>query len=87
MVCRKGIIALLTLVAFFFAGSVMAQTSATEEVKKVVDEVVSIVSDQDMKKPENKEKRQKGLKDATSDIFDFAYIIYCVRHSNLRTQF
>jgi phospholipid transport system substrate-binding protein len=63
---------LLTLISFCFAGSAMAQTSATEEVKKVVDEVVSIVSNQDMKKPENKEKRQKSLKDATSAIFDFA---------------
>jgi phospholipid transport system substrate-binding protein len=72
MVCRKGIIMLLTFVSFCFASSSMAQTSATEEVKKVVDEVVSIVSDQDMKKPENKEKRQKGLKDAISAIFDFA---------------
>src|SRR5512137_1780991 len=72
MVCRKGIIMLLTLVSFCFADSTMAQTSATEEVKKVVDEVVSIVSNPDMKKPENKEKRQKGLKDAISAIFDFA---------------
>jgi phospholipid transport system substrate-binding protein len=72
MVCRKGIIILLALVCFCFADSAMAQASATEEVKKVVDEVVSIVSAQDMKKPENKEKRQKGLKDAISAIFDFA---------------
>jgi phospholipid transport system substrate-binding protein len=50
----------------------MAKTSATEEVEKVVDEVVSIVSNPDMKQPENKEKRQKGLKDAISAIFDFA---------------
>jgi phospholipid transport system substrate-binding protein len=72
MVCRKGIIMLLTLVSFCFTASSMAQTSATEEVKKVVDEVVSIVSNPDMKKPENKEKRQKGLRDAISAIFDFA---------------
>jgi phospholipid transport system substrate-binding protein len=72
MVCRKGIIMLLTIVSFSFAVSSMAQTSATEEVKKVVDEVVSIVSNPDMKKPENKEKRQKGLRDAISAIFDFA---------------
>lgn len=72
MVCRKGIIMLLTFVSFCFAASSMAKTSATEEVKKVVDEVVSIVSNPDMKKPDNKEKRQKGLKDAISAIFDFA---------------
>jgi phospholipid transport system substrate-binding protein len=71
MVCRQGIIILLALVNFCFADSAMSQPSATEEVKKVVDEVVSIVSDQDMKKPENKVKRQKGLKDAISTIFDF----------------
>ena len=72
MVYRKEIIILLMLVSFCFSGSASAQTSATEEVKKVVDEVVSIVSSQEMRKPENKEKRKKGLKDAIGAIFDFA---------------
>jgi phospholipid transport system substrate-binding protein len=60
------------LVSFSFADKAMAQNSATDEVKKVVDEVVSIVSNKEMKKPENKEKRQKELKDAIATIFDFS---------------
>jgi phospholipid transport system substrate-binding protein len=60
------------LVSFSFADKATAQNSATDEVKKVVDEVVSIVSNQEMKKPENKEKRQKELKDAIGTIFDFS---------------
>jgi phospholipid transport system substrate-binding protein len=72
MLCRQRIIILLVLVLFSFADSAMSLPSATEEVKKVVDEVVSIVSNPEMKKPENKEKRQKDLKYAISAIFDFA---------------
>ena len=60
------------LASFSFADKATAQNSATDEVKKVVDEVVSIVSNQEMKKPENKEKRQKELKDAIGTIFDFS---------------
>jgi phospholipid transport system substrate-binding protein len=62
---------MIVLFALCFDDLAMAQTSPTGEVKNVVDEVVSIVSSQDMKKPENKEKRQKGLKEAIGAIFDF----------------
>ena len=71
MVFRKIIYSMIVLFALCFDDLAMAQTSPTGEVKKVVDEVVSIVSSQDMKKPENKEKRQKGLKEAIGAIFDF----------------
>jgi len=71
MVFRNAIYLMLMLFAFCSGELARAQTSPTDEVKKVVDEVVSIVSSQDMKKPENKEKRQKGLKDAIGAIFDF----------------
>jgi len=72
MVYCRIIFFLFMLVSFSFADKATAQNSATDEVKKVVDEVVSIVSNQEMKKPENKEKRQKELKDAIGTIFDFS---------------
>jgi phospholipid transport system substrate-binding protein len=71
MIFRKLIYILLVLFAVCFAELAMAQNSPTDEVKKVVDEVVSIVSSQDMKKPENKEKRKKGLKVVVGAIFDY----------------
>jgi len=72
MVYCRIIFFLFMLASFSFADKATAQNSATDEVKKVVDEVVSIVSNQEMKKPENKEKRQKELKDAIGTIFDFS---------------
>jgi len=72
MVFRNIIYFMIVLFALCFNELAMAQTSPTGEVKKAVDEVVSIVSSQEMKKPENKEKRQKGLKEAIGAIFDFS---------------
>lgn len=54
-----------------FAGSTAKQASVTEEVRKVVDEVVSIVSDKELQNPGNEQKRQKALKKAISAIFDY----------------
>src|ERR1700686_842524 len=45
--------------------------SVTEEVKKTVDEVITIVSDKEMKKPANEQKRRSALKKAISAIFDY----------------
>lgn len=42
----------------------------TEEVKKVVDEVVRIVSDKDFKK--NDQKRRQALKKTISTVFDYS---------------
>jgi phospholipid transport system substrate-binding protein len=72
MVYRNVISIMLVVVSFCFTDFAKAQNSATDEVKKVVDKVVSIVSSQEMKKPENKEMRQKDLKDAIGTIFDFS---------------
>lgn len=55
-----------------FAGSTAAQTSVTDEVKKVVDEVISIISDKELQKSENEQKRQNALKNAIGAIFDYA---------------
>ncbi len=60
------------LSSVIFAASAAQQTSVTEEVKKVVDKVVAIVSDKELQKPENEQKRQKALKKAVSSIFDYA---------------
>jgi len=72
MLYRNVISIMLVVVSFCFTDFAKAQNSATDEVKKVVDKVVSIVSSQEMKKPENKEMRQKELKDAIGTIFDFS---------------
>ncbi len=48
-----------------------ANATVTEEVKKVVDEVVRIVSNKELKKPQNEDKRRAELKDVISTIFDY----------------
>lgn len=53
------------------AGPKQALASVTNEVKSVVDEVVRIVSDKEMKKPQNEQKRRNALKKAISTIFDY----------------
>lgn len=45
-------------------------TPPTEEVRKTVDEVVRIVSDKDLRKPQNEQKRRTALKSAIGRIFD-----------------
>jgi phospholipid transport system substrate-binding protein len=57
------VISLLLLAANAFAGP-------TEEVKKVVDEVVRIVSDSNLKK--NDQKRRQELKKTISTVFDYS---------------
>jgi len=45
--------------------------TATDEVKKIVDEVVRIVSDKELKKPKNEGKRRAELKKTIGSIFDY----------------
>ena len=52
-------------------GSASAWASVTDEVKGTVDQVVSIVSDADLKKPQNETKRRAALKSTISRIFDY----------------
>jgi phospholipid transport system substrate-binding protein len=54
--------------------SLPAQASApvTNEVKRVVDEVVRIVSDPELEKPQKEPQRRQQLRDTISRIFDFA---------------
>jgi phospholipid transport system substrate-binding protein len=48
-----------------------ADATVTDDVKKVVAEVVRIVSNKDLKKPQNEEKRRTELKKAIGSIFDY----------------
>lgn len=48
-----------------------AHAAVTDEVKRVVDEVVRIVSDQNLKKPQHEPQRRRELKKAIGSIFDY----------------
>jgi len=50
--------------------SAWGAVSPGEEVKKTVDEVIRIVSDKELKKPQNDQKRRKALESAIGQIFD-----------------
>jgi len=49
-----------------------ARAAVTDSVKKTVDEVVRIVSDKELKKPQNEKMRHKELKTTIETIFDYA---------------
>lgn len=46
-------------------------STVTDEVKKVVDEVISIVSNKELKGPQNERKRRAEMKKAIGSIFDY----------------
>lgn len=48
-----------------------AAATVTDEVKKVVDEVIQIVSSKELKKTQNEGKRRAELRKAIGSIFDF----------------
>jgi phospholipid transport system substrate-binding protein len=59
------------MAAYTLSFSLPALASVTDDVKKTVDQVVSIVSNADLKKPSNEAKRRAALKSAISAIFDY----------------
>lgn len=67
----------ITLIHFMifcliFSVPAIAKASAvTDEVKSTVDEVITIVSDKDLKKPQNQQKRRSALKQTIGRIFDY----------------
>lgn len=61
-------IALLTFIALFTA--VTAFASVTDTVKKTVDGVIKIVSDKELKKKSNEQRRRAAIKKAIAAIFD-----------------
>lgn len=67
----KKIVIPVVLLLLLVAALLFAVPSVTSEVKGVVDEVIRIVSDKEMKKPQNEQKRRDALKKAISVIFDY----------------
>ena len=55
-----------------FAPTDRAFASPTEQVRQVVDQVVRIVADPELKKPQKERQRRQALKSAIGSIFDFA---------------
>lgn len=72
----RVLLAFLTgFVVLLLSGAIVpgrAQASVTDEVKKTVDQVLRIVSDKELKKPQNDAKRRQELKAAIGTIFDYA---------------
>jgi phospholipid transport system substrate-binding protein len=67
---KSYFVSLLVVLAVML-GSASAWASVTDEVKGTVDQVVSIVADADLKKPQNETKRRAALKSTISRIFDY----------------
>ncbi|RQW78044.1 MAG: ABC transporter substrate-binding protein [Geobacter sp.] len=61
----------LLFTCFNMTGPVAVKASVTDEVKKTVDEVVRIVADKELKKPQNEAKRRQLLKTTVAVIFDY----------------
>lgn len=72
MICstRRFTLAILILATMLLAPAIAAAT-VTDEVKAVVDRVVSIVADKELKKPKSEAKRRAALEKAISTIFDY----------------
>ena len=68
----KSLVATALLLCSLAIFPVQASASVTDEVKRVVDEVVRIVSDPELKKPQKEPQRRQQLRDTISRIFDFA---------------
>jgi phospholipid transport system substrate-binding protein len=60
----------IVLAGAFFSGQAFAG-AVTEDVKKTVDQVVSIVSNPDYKKARNESKKRAALKSAIGRIFNY----------------
>ncbi|AJE04795.1 MlaC/ttg2D family ABC transporter substrate-binding protein [Geobacter pickeringii] len=67
----KWLILQALLLGFAISTPAFAQGTPTEVVKKAVDEVIRIVSDKELKKPQNEPKRRQGLKKAIGAVFDY----------------
>jgi len=70
MIARLTILALL-LWSIILSAPATARASVTDEVKRTVDEVVRIVSDKELKKPQNEKKRRQELKAAVGRVFNY----------------
>ena len=68
---NKVMISLLLLSGLAGFAPVPAEASVTDEVKRTVDEVVRVVADKELKKPQNEAKRRQLVKAAVGRIFDY----------------
>ncbi len=59
---------ILAMVGVMVASTALA--SVTTDVKKTVDEIIRIISDKEMKKPSNEQKRRVAIKQSIGAIFD-----------------
>ncbi len=55
----------------FAVHAISKASLVTDEVKSTVDQVIKIVSDKEMKKPSNEQKRRSALKQVIGRIFDY----------------
>lgn len=68
----RSIIAASLLVCFLAVSHpAPASAAVTDEVKRVVDQVVHIVSDSELKKPQKEPQRRQALKASIGRIFDY----------------
>lgn len=79
------VLATLIFMVLLSVSAAVASSTATEDVKKTVDEVVHIVADKEMKR--NEAKRRQALKKAISTIFDYSEMAKrsLGKHWNVRT--
>ncbi|WP_447977765.1 Tgt2/MlaC family protein [Candidatus Nitrospira bockiana] len=61
----------LAAVLFLFQVSLAAAASATESVKATIDEVLRVLQDKEMKKPERLEERRQLIERAIGDRFSY----------------
>lgn len=78
-------IAVIALGCLLMAG--IATASITNDVKRTVEEIIQIVSDKEMKKASNEQKRRNAIKKSLSTIFDHEEMAKrsLGRHWNQRT--
>lgn len=67
----KIVIAFLVVLSLVVSIPKPACATVTDEVKSTVDGVLKIVTDKELKKPQNEQKRRKELKAVIGRIFDY----------------
>lgn len=69
---RSTVVSLLLFCFLLVSLPATASASVTDEVKRVVDQVVRIVADPELKKPPKEPQRRQALKNSIGRIFDYA---------------
>ncbi len=59
------------ILSFVLSVTAGAQTAVTAQVKNVVDQVVEIITNKELKKPQNENKREQKLRSVIGTIFDY----------------